>query len=156
MSAFFKLVGFATFCWYNFNCFISRGSFQLIFLNKRKVYLVMSRSFATQALSRTATNITKQSTISTQNTFTFFQICLSQFGRWLEKYNELRSIWVIAYSSPKGLLHLPRPWAPPADYSPSSCQEPFCSSEGDNLTAPAHLGGPATFAPSPIWTQGLC
>ena len=52
--------------------FISRGSFQLIFLNKRKVYLVMSRSFATQALSRTATNITKQSTISTQNTFTFF------------------------------------------------------------------------------------
>ena len=33
----------------------------------------MSRSFATQALSRTATNITKQSTISTQNTFTFFK-----------------------------------------------------------------------------------
>ena len=71
--------------------FILWGSFQLIFLNKNKVYF-MSRSFAKPAFSRTATSNTKQSTTSTQNTFTF-QNYLSYFGRWLEKSNELRSNW---------------------------------------------------------------
>ena len=57
--------------------FISMGSFQLIFLNLRyKVHFSMSRSFATQALSRTATFQTKQSTISTQNTFPVSKLSL--------------------------------------------------------------------------------
>ena len=54
----------------------------------KKVYF-MSRSFTEPAFSRTATNIVKQLTTSTQNTFTF-QNCHSYF--LLEKYNELRSI----------------------------------------------------------------
>ena len=71
----------------------------------------MSRSFATQALSRTATFKTKQSTISTQNTFTFLKLSLP--------------IWSLALKiqwAPLNLgdrLLLRRPWAPPADFSPS-------------------------------------
>ena len=71
----------------------------------------MSRSFATQALSRTATFQTKQSTISTQNTFTFLKLSLP--------------IWSLALKirwAPLNLgdrLLLRRPRAPPADFSPS-------------------------------------
>ena len=71
----------------------------------------MSRSFATQALSRTATFKTKQSTISTQNTFTFLKLSLP--------------IWSLALKirwAPLNLgdrLLLRRPRAPPADFSPS-------------------------------------
>ena len=71
----------------------------------------MSRSFATQALSRTATFKTKQSTISTQNTFPFLKLSLP--------------IWSLALKirwAPLNLgdrLLLRRPRAPPADFSPS-------------------------------------
>ena len=74
----------------------------------------MSRSFAKPAFSRTATSNTKQSTTSTQNTFTF-QNYLSYFGRWLEKSNELRSNWRSA----------PPPTAPPSSLSSTCWLDPF-------------------------------
>ena len=74
----------------------------------------MSRSFAKPAFSRTATSNTKQSTTSTQNTFTF-QNYLSYFGRWLEKSNELRSNWRSA----------PPPTAPPSSLSSTCWLGPF-------------------------------
>ena len=74
----------------------------------------MSRSFAKPAFSRTATSNTKQSTTSTQNTFTF-QNYLSYFGRWLEKSNELRSNWRSA----------PPPTAPPSSLSSTYWLVPF-------------------------------
>ena len=76
----------------------------------------MSRSFAKPAFSRTATSNTKQSTTSTQNTFTF-QNYLSYFGRWLEKSNELRSNWRSA----------PPPTAPPSSLSSTCWLDPFSS-----------------------------
>ena len=74
----------------------------------------MSRSFAKPAFSRTVTIDIKQLTTSTQNTFTF-QNYLSYFGRWLEKFTELRSNWRSA----------PPPTAPPSSLSSTCWLDPF-------------------------------
>ena len=74
----------------------------------------MSRSFAKPAFSRTVTIDIKQLTSSTQNTFTF-QNYLSYFGRWLEKFTELRSNWRSA----------PPPTAPPSSLSSTCWLDPF-------------------------------
>ena len=71
----------------------------------------MSRSFATQALSRTATFKTKQSTISTQNTFTFLKLSLPILSL------ALKIRWAPLNLGDRLLLRRPR--APPADFSPS-------------------------------------
>ena len=76
----------------------------------------MSRSFAKPAFSRTVTIDIKQLTSSTQNTFTF-QNYLSYFGRWLEKFTELRSNWRSA----------PPPTAPPSSLSSTYWHVPFFS-----------------------------
>ena len=90
--------------------------FFLAYISELKKVYFMSRSFAKPAFSRTVTIDIKQLTSSTQNTFTF-QNYLSYFGRWLEKFTELRSNWRSA----------PPPTAPPSSLSSTCWLDPFSS-----------------------------
>ena len=89
----------------------------------------MSRSFATQALSRTATFKTKQSTISTQNTFTFLQLFLP--------------IWSLALKIRWAPLNFAKSPPPPShpellllNKTPPGCQRSWCSVELTPLVTP--------------------